>query len=130
MKNHIVPGYIALLTVLVLFVFSISLLLVSPYLSIGGAQQALVLSQSESLVAVLDGCREDAFLLGVRDESYVGHSQEYFGAQCEVVVEKNDIVWNFSVVATRDGITRSLLVETNRLPGSPGTLTVVGFLEE
>lgn len=130
MKNHIVPGYIALLTVLVLFVFSVSLLLVSPYLSIGGAQQALVLSQSESLLAVLDGCREDAFLLSVRDESYAGHSQEYFGAQCEVVVEKNDIVWNFSIVATRDGITRSVLVEANRSPGSPGTLTLTGFVEE
>jgi len=103
MKPVSLHGYIAIMTVLVLLVFSLSLLLSTPYLSIGGIKQALVFSESETTRAALEGCVEDALLLSVRDENYAGGSYTYLGTTCQVDIEKNDPVWTLSVAATSSG---------------------------
>lgn len=118
------------MTVLALLVFSLSLLMTVPYLSIGGMQQALVLSESETTRAALEGCVEDALLLSVRDENYSGGTLSYLGATCEVSIEKNDPLWTLSVTGTKYDITRSVQVVVNRTTGTPGTLTLQSFLEQ
>lgn len=129
MKILFMRGYIALVTVLVLLVFSLSLLSAVPYLSLGGMQQALVLEKSESTLALLDGCIADALLLSKRDENYTGGIRDYFDARCEVSVEKNGTIWELSFVATRDHLVRTARVIVDRSPGVPGVLTLVSWLE-
>lgn len=130
MKHVSSHGYIAIMTVLVLLVFSLSLLLSAPYLSIGGIQQAMVFSESETTRAALEGCAEDALLLSVRDESYTGGSYTYLGTTCQVNIEKNDPIWTLSVAATRHDITRTLTILVERTPGTPGTVTLQSWLEQ
>lgn len=130
MKYVTSSGYIAIMTVLILLVFSLALLLAVPYLSIGGAQQALALSQGEAVLAGLEGCAEDALLRAVRDENYTGGTYTYLGMMCEVTVEKNDPLWTFSLMGNQFGITRTLEVAADRTVGNPGVLTLVHWLEQ
>lgn len=118
------------MTVLSLLVFSLSLLVAVPYLSIGGAQQALALSEGETLLSALEGCAEDALLLSVRSEDYVGGSYAYLGMLCEVTVEKVDTVWTLSLSGSRDGLTRTLQVVIDRAIGVPGVITLTSWLEQ
>lgn len=130
LKHHPLGGYIAIMTVLSLLVFSLSLLVAVPYLSIGGAQQALVLSQGETLLSALEGCAEDALLLSTRDENYIGGSYAYLGMLCEVTIEKVDTVWTLSLSGSRDGLTRTLQIVINRTVGVPGVITLTSWLEQ
>lgn len=130
MKQYPLKGYIAIMTVLSLLVFSLSLLVAVPYLSIGGAQQALALSQGETLLSALEGCAEDALLLSVRSEDYIGGSYTYLGMLCDVTVEKVDTTWTLSISGSRDGLTRTLQVVINRAIGVPGVITLTSWLEQ
>lgn len=129
-KQHQPKGYIAIMTVLSLLVFSLSLLVAVPYLSIGGAQQALVLSQGETLLAALEGCAEDALLLSTRDENYIGGSYAYLGIACEVTIEKVDTVWTLSLSGSGQGLTRTLVIVIDRAVGVPGVITLTSWLEQ
>ena len=130
MKRHFSKGYIAIMTVLALLVFSLSLLVAVPYLSIGGAQQALVLSQGETLLAALEGCAEDALLLGSRDENYEGGSYSYLGSLCDVTIAKDGTAWSFSLSGNRQGLTRTLVITADRSVGIPGLFTLQSWLEQ
>jgi hypothetical protein len=130
MKQVHLRGYIAIMTVLALLVFSLSLLISVPYLSIGGIQEAAVFSESETVYAALEGCAEDALLLSARDENYTGGTYTYLGATCEVSIEKNDPLWTLSFTGSRYSVTRVLRVIVERTPGTPGTLTLQSWLEE
>lgn len=130
MKYATSSGYIAIMTVLILLVFSLALLLAVPYLSIDGAKLALALSQGETVLAGLEGCAEDALLLALRDESYAGGTYTYLGMVCEVTIEKSDPLWTLSLTGSQFGITRTLEAAANRTVGNPGVLTLVHWLEQ
>ncbi len=128
--NTLPKGYIAIMTVLALLVFSLSLLLALPYLSIGGAKQALLLSESEGVRARLDGCAEDALLMLKRNETYSGGTYEYLGMHCEVAVARNDTHFTLTLIGNGQDITRRLTVVVDRTAGDPGILTEASFLPE
>lgn len=130
MKTFFTKGYIALITVLSLLVFSLSLLSAMPYLSLGSMQQASVLGESETTLALLDGCVADALLLSKRDENYTGGAHDFFDGHCEISIEKNETIWELSFVATRNRIVRTAVVTVERTPGVPGTVTLLGWLEQ
>lgn len=130
LKQQPRKGYIAIMTVLSLLIFSLSLLVAVPYLSIGGAQQALALSEGETLLAALEGCAEDVLLLSVRSEDYIGGSYAYLGMLCEVTVEKVDTVWTLSFSGSSQGLTRTLRVVVDRTVGVPGVITLTSWLEQ
>jgi hypothetical protein len=123
-------GYIAIMTVLALLVFSLSLLLALPYLSIGGAKQALLLGESEGVRAGLDGCAEDALLMLKRNETYAGGTYEYLGMRCEVEVSRTDARFTLTLTGNGYDITRHLTVAVDRTAGDPGILTDASFLPE
>lgn len=130
LKQYPLKGYIAIMTVLSLLVFSLSLLVAVPYLSIGGAQQALALSEGEALLSALEGCAEDTLLLSVRSEDYIGGSYAYLGMLCDVTVEKVDTTWTLSISGSRNGLTRTLQVVIDRAIGVPGVITLTSWLEQ
>lgn len=123
-------GYIAIMTVLVLLVFSLSLLVAVPYLSIDGARQALALSQGEIILAATEGCVDDVLLLSARDETYTGGTYEYAAYSCAVTIEKTEPVWTVTVIGNGQGIERRIVVTVERTTGSPGALTLLSWLEQ
>lgn len=123
-------GFIAIVTVIALLAFSVSLLTAVTYLSIGGAQSGLAQSQGATALALTEGCVEDALLLGKRDENYNGGTVTYLGGTCVVSVSKNGPIWTLDVSGTRDHFTRSVRVIFSYVPGTPATLTLVSWLEQ
>ena len=123
-------GFVALLTVLALAAFSLSLVIAVTYLSIGESRSALALSQGEAALETGEGCAEDVLLESRRDENYTGGSYGYLGAQCEVQVAKDGTVWTLSVTSTKDGFVRSLDIIINRQPETPATITLQSWLEK
>ncbi len=126
-------GFVAIITVLTLLVFSLSLTLATTYLSIGEAKSALALSQGEAALALTEGCAEDALILSGRDENYTGGSYSYLGGACAVDISKDLLEWTIDVVGTRDGFERHLEIVVLRVPGLlglPATLTLQSWLEK
>ncbi len=122
-------GYIAIMTVLALMVFSLSLLLSLPLLSIGGGQEALLLVESEITLGALEGCAEDAVLKSVRDEAYIGSTSDYFGIRCDVTIEKDGEQWTLLMQANKNELIRTLVIEGHRSPGNPGAFVLESWLE-
>jgi hypothetical protein len=123
-------GFIAILTVIALLVFSLSLTVAVTYLSINEAQSGSALSQGAIALALSEGCAEDALLLSRRDENYNGGTYEYLGGTCNVEVSKNGTVWTLDVSGARDNFARSLEIVVDRQPGSPAVITLQSWLEK
>lgn len=126
-------GFIALLTVITLLVFSLSLTVATTYLSIGESQSALALTQGEAALQLAEGCAEDALLLSKRDDDYAGGTYGYLDGTCQVNVEKDLLQWTFDIVATKGAFTRRLEITVGRtlgLPGLPATLALQSWLEQ
>lgn len=122
-------GFIALITVLAILVFALSLTIATTYLSIGGSRAALALSQGAGVLQSTEGCAEDALLHGARDENYAGGTYTYMGATCTVNISKDGVVWTFDVASVRDGFTRSLGVVAARQITVPATFVVKSWRE-
>lgn len=130
MKPIFFRGYVAFLTVLALLIFSLSLLITVPASSIGGAREALLLTQSETLLSTLEGCAEEALLQSVRNETYEGGNMTFFGVVCQVTIEKVDTLWTLTLTGSKDDLVRTLRIIVDRTVGTPGTLTLQSWLEE
>lgn len=127
MKNK---GFIAILTVIALLAFSLSLIVAVTYLSIGEARSALALSQGRASLALAESCAEDALLQITRDESYTGEDYSYLGGICHTSVSQEDTVWTLDVSATKDAFTRTVQVVFDYTPGEPGIIVLQGWLEQ
>lgn len=109
--RNVLHGYIALLTVLVLFVFSLSLSTAVAYFSIDEMQGALALAEGEAARVFTDGCAEDALLQASRSMDYSGGSFSYPQGVCMVDVSKEGTVWTFEIQGNRHGYERRLHIE-------------------
>jgi hypothetical protein len=123
-------GFIAILTVIVLLAFSVSIMLGGTYLSIDQSQTGLVTVQGEVALQLTHGCAEDALLMAYRDENYEGGSVDLLNGTCEITVEKNGSTWDFRVVGQKNNFERILLITVEREPGSPGIITLTSWREE
>ncbi len=122
-------GFIAVLTVIALLAFSVSLILGVGYRSLDAAQESLALAHGAAALALTDACVEDALLLVKRDAEYSGGVYAYLGGTCQVDVSQDGVTWNMSISATKDGFTRSAQVIFDYTPGSPGTISLRSFQE-
>lgn len=123
-------GFIAILTVIALLAFSLSLTTAVTYLSIGGGQEGLALSQGAATLALSEGCAEDALLQSIRDENYAGGEYSFFGGTCVVDIAKDGTVWTVDVSGTKDGFTRSVQIVFDYVVGTPNTIALVSWQEQ
>ena len=119
-------GFIALLTVLTLLAFSLSLTATTTYLSIGEAQSAYAIVQGARALSLTEGCAEDALLLSSRDENYEGGNYEYLGGTCTAEVTKDGTLWQLTITGTKDSFERSIAIAIDRVP----PVTLVSWLEQ
>lgn len=122
-------GFIALLTVIALLAFSLSLTVAVTYLSINESQSGLALSRGASALSITEGCAEDALLLSSRDENYTGGEYASLGGTCTVGVSKDVAVWTVDVSGTKDNFMRSVRIIFEYVPGPPGVITLQSWLE-
>lgn len=123
-------GFMAILTVITLLAFSVSLIGAVTYLSIDGSQMGLALSQGTESLAFMEGCAEDALLLSSRDENYLGGTYEYLDGICTVDIVKDGLVWTMNVAGTKDGFTRAVRLIFDYVAGPPGIITLSSWLEQ
>lgn len=119
-------GFIAIMTVLALMVFSLSLSVATTYLSIGEAQSGFAVVQGARALHMAEGCAEDALLQSSRDENYTGGTYSYLGGACTVDVVKNGTVWTLTIIGTEATYERRLEVVIDRVP----PVTLQSWLEQ
>lgn len=122
-------GFIALFSVIALSAFSLSLIVAVAYLSINESQAGLMLARGEVALQFVEGCAEDALLLSVRDEGYMGGSYGYMGGDCSVDVSKDGSVWTMDVSGTKDQFARSVRIIFKYDPLAPVVITLQSWLE-
>ncbi len=122
-------GFIAVITVLMILVFSLSIVVGTAYLSIGSAQSARILSEGEEALQLTEGCAEDALLHGVRDENYTGGSYEYLGGRCNVNITKDGQIWMFDISGTKNVLKRSVEIIATRQIIVPATFVLQSWHE-
>lgn len=123
-------GFIAILTVILLLAFSLSLTVAVTYLSIGESQSAFALSRGEEALSFTEGCAEDALLQAKRNVNYTGGDYSYLGGVCSVVVTVNGTTWTVDVSGTKDTFTRSVQIIFEYVLGTPNTLVLTSWLEQ
>lgn len=109
--NNAPRGYIALLAVLVIFVFSLSLATAVAYFSIDEAQSAFALAEGEAAAVLADGCAEDALLQAGRNPDYAGGTGAFLQGTCSVEVAKDGVAWTLDVSGARLGYGHRLHIE-------------------
>ena len=119
----------AILTVIALLAFSLSLSVAVTYLSINESQAGLAVSRGAGALAHAEGCAEDALLRSTRDENYSGGTYDYFEGTCVIDVARDGTVWTVDVAGTKDGFTRTVRLIFEYVPGPPGSVTLVSWLE-
>lgn len=122
-------GFVAIITVLAVLIFSLSIVIGTTYLSIGSAQSARAFSEGEEVLQLAEGCAEDALLHGTRDENYTGGNYAYLGGVCDVNIVKDGTVWTLDVSATKDTFRRSLEITASRQATIPGTFVLQSWHE-
>ncbi len=122
-------GFVAMIVVLSMLVFSAVLILGATYLSIGEAQVSLALVEGEAAFTAAEGCAENALLLSLRDEAYDGGTYDLLGATCTVDVAIDGVRYTFSVAAEKDGFARSVEIAADREVGPPAAFSAVRWLE-
>lgn len=123
-------GFMAILTVIALLAFSLSLTVAVTYLSVNESQSGLILSRGASALSLTDGCAEDALLLSKRDANYTGGTYTYLGGVCTVAVSKNVTIWTVDVTGTKDNFTRTVRIIFDYVPGPPVVITLQSWLEQ
>lgn len=122
-------GFIAIFLVIALLAFSLSLSTAVTYLSINESQSGLALARGAAALALAEGCADDALLLSLRDENYMGGAYEYLGGACNVSIAKNGTIWTMDISANKDNFTRSLEIIVDRQLVPP-LLTLQSWLEK
>lgn len=123
-------GFIAMLTVITLLAFSLSLTIAVMYLSIGGSQSALALSRGAEALSLTEGCVEDALLQAKRDETYAGGDYTYLDGSCRTDVSLNGTTWTLDISGTKNNFTRSVEIVFEYVLGAPNTLVLTSWLEK
>lgn len=122
-------GFVAMIVVLSMLVFSAVLILGATYLSIGEAQASLALTQGKQALFAAEGCAENAILLALRDETYDGGSYGLLGASCDVAVTVDGVRYTFAVEATKGGFSRRVEASADRAAGPPASFSGWRWLE-
>jgi hypothetical protein len=123
-------GFIAIFLVIALLAFSLSLTAAVTYLSIGESQSGMALARGAEVLALTEGCAEDALLLSVRDANYNGGTYNYLGGICAVDVIKNGTLWTMDVSGTKNNFNRVARIIFGYVPGPPGVITLQSWLEQ
>jgi hypothetical protein len=123
-------GFVAMIVVLSMLVFSTVLILGATYLSIGEAQVSFAHAKGSAALAAAEGCAENALLLALRDEAYGGGTYDILGAACTVDVGTAGPRYTFSVAAEKDGFARRIEVAADRTAGPPAAFSAVRWLEQ
>lgn len=109
-------GFIAILTVIALLAFSLSLVAAVTYLSIDESQSGLVLAKGQAAFQLAAGCAEDALLLASRDAEYAGGTYGYLDGTCTVDVAKDGTAWELVVTGQKDAFGRGIRIAIERVP--------------
>lgn len=123
-------GFIAILTVLALLVFSLSLTAAVTYLSIGESQSGLAVARGKAALSLVEGCAEDALLLAKRDANYTGGNYEYLNGECLADVSKDGNTWTMHISGTKDNFTRRLEIVFEYTAGPFGVIILQSWLEK
>lgn len=123
-------GFIAILTVLTLMVFSLSLSIAVTYLSIGEAQSGLALARGTAALNLAEGCAADALLLAKRDLNYAGGNYAYLGGTCAVDVSKDGTLWTLVISGAQNNFTKKIRVTFEYTAGPPGIISLRSWLEQ
>ncbi len=123
-------GFVAILTVILLLFFCLSLTIGVTYLSIDGSQSSLAISSGSEALSLTEACAEDALLLSLRNENYVGGTLTYLGGVCAVTVIKDGSIWTLDISGTKNHFTKSITVIFEYTLGPPNTLTLMSWLEK
>ncbi|MEI8097143.1 MAG: hypothetical protein WCG73_03495 [Candidatus Moraniibacteriota bacterium] len=123
-------GFIAILTVITLLAFSLSLTIAVAYLSIGETQSAFALSRGDEALSLTEGCAGDALLQAKRDETYVGGDYSYLNGNCRVDVSVNGTTWTMDIAGTKNNFTRRVEIVLEYTLGPPNTIILTSWLEK
>lgn len=123
-------GFIAILTVITLLAFSLSLTIAVAYLSIGETQGAFALSRGDEALSLTEGCAEDALLQAKRDEVYAGGDYTYLDGSCHVDVSVNGTTWTLGISGIKNNFTRRIEVVLEYTLGPPNTIVLTSWLEK
>jgi type II secretory pathway component PulK len=107
-------GFVTLITVLALLVFSVSISIAMTYISISESRVSADVILGEQAFVLSESCAELALLKLRNDTSYTGGSMHVSEGDCEVTVNTTGDESTVSVRAIRGEYTRSVRVEVTR----------------
>ena len=107
-------GFVTLITVLALLVFSVSISIAMTYISISESRVSADVILGEQAFVLSESCAELALLKLRNDASYTGGSMHVSEGDCEVTVNTTGDESTVSVRAIRGEYTRSVRVEVTR----------------
>ena len=107
-------GFVTLITVLALLVFSVSISIAMTYISISESRVSADVIFGEQAFVLSESCAELALLKLRNDASYTGGSMHVSEGDCEVTVNTTGDESTVSVRAIRGEYTRSVRVEVTR----------------
>ena len=107
-------GFVTLITVLALLVFSVSISIAMTYISISESRVSADVILGEQAFVLSESCAELALLKLRNDTSYTGGSMHVSEGDCEVAVNTTGDESTVSVRAIRGEYTRSVRVEVTR----------------
>lgn len=90
-------GFIALSTVFILLVVTVSIVSTVTVLSIGESRAGHALFQGENTLRFSEGCAEDALLHVRNDESYAGGDLARPDGVCEIIASHDGSSWTIEV---------------------------------
>lgn len=107
-------GFVTLITVLALLVFSVSISIAMTYISISESRVSADVIFGEQAFVLSESCAELALLKLRNDASYTGGLMHVSEGDCEVTVNTTGDESTVSVRAIRGEYTRSVRVEVTR----------------
>lgn len=119
-------GYIALATVLVIFVALVLITGSASLLAIDDSQLALASRQREILINQIEGCVEDA-LLRLNENDALPTTITQPEGSCDITLDSQaGSTWTFTVEATKNNATKRVQVVAERT----STITISQWLEQ
>lgn len=108
-------GYIAISTTLIVSVVVLAIAITTSFLSIGEAQSSLSLAKGEGVLALVEGCSEDALLRLRSDANYSGGSITRPEGVCSITqVSKVGTVYTFDISSTNTDYNHTIRIVVNR----------------
>jgi hypothetical protein len=107
-------GFIAILTVLSLLVFSVSLSLSMMYLSLDASRVSVAPAAGEEVLALAQSCAEEVLLKLRNNPLYTGEPLNLLEGTCATSIETTGSESVLQVQATKDTYTRALRLVVDR----------------